>query len=182
MEDDGDDKTQVTKISTGASGPVWAPNGNSIAFVSDVYPECTTEACNKAEEDKAANSKVTAKVTDRLLFKHWNEWRDRKRTHVFIIGRNGGVARDLTPGDYDSPPYGASTGVDYAFSPDSNEIAFLKNLDKIEAASTNSDLFILPLNGGAANNITPTNKGYDASPFIHLTAKTFSSARSHRNI
>lgn len=164
MEDDGDDKTQVTKISTGASGPVWAPNGNSIAFVSDVYPECTTEECNKSEEDKAANSKVTAKVADRLLFKHWNEWRDRKRTHVFIIGRNGGVARDLTPGDFDSPPYGASSGVDYAFSPDSNEIAFLKNLDKIEAASTNSDLFIMPLNGGPAKNITPTNKGYDASP------------------
>ena len=164
MEEDGDDKTQVTKISTGASGPVWSPDGKTLAFVSDVYPECTTEACNKAEEDKAAGSKVTAKVTDRLLFKHWNEWRDRKRTHVFVIPRNGGVARDLTPGDFDSPPYGASTGVDYAFSPDSQEIAFLKNLDKIEAASTNSDLFIMPLNGGTAKNITPTNKGYDASP------------------
>jgi hypothetical protein len=76
---------------------------------------------------------VQAKVAERLLFKHWNEWRNRKRAHVFVIPSNGGVASDLTPGDFDAPPYGASTGVDYAFSPDSREVAFLKNPDKIEA-------------------------------------------------
>lgn len=164
MEEDGDDAKKVTSISTGAGGPVWSPDGKWIAFGSEVYPECPSDACNKAEDDKVENSKVKAKVAERLLFKHWNEWRDRKRTHVFIIPRDGGIARDLTPGDFDSPPYAAASGVDYAFSPDSREIAFLRNPDKIEAISTNSDVYTMPLAGGDAKNITVNNKGYDASP------------------
>lgn len=164
MEEDGDDAKKVTSISTGAGGPVWSPDGKWIAFGSEVYPECSSDACNKAEDDKVENSKVKAKVAERLLFKHWNEWRDRKRTHVFIIPRDGGIARDLTPGDFDSPPYAAASGVDYAFSPDSREIAFLRNPDKIEAISTNSDVYTMPLAGGDAKNITVNNKGYDASP------------------
>ena len=166
MDADGDDKKQITKISTGAGNPVWSPDGRWIAFNSDVYPECTTDACNKAKDEYAENSKVKAHVTERLLFKHWNEWRDVKRTHVFVVASNGnGEARDLTFGDFDSPPYGAASGVDYAFSPDSKQIAYLRNPDKVEAVSTNSDIYIRPLEGNAApKNITVTNKGYDASP------------------
>src|SRR5204863_7051693 len=118
MDPDGDDKKQVTKLPTGGGGAVWSADGRWIAFASDVYPECQTEACNKAEDEKAENSKVKAHVTERLLFKHWDHWTDRKRSHVFIVPSNGGTARDVTPGDFDSPPYGASTGTDYAFSPD----------------------------------------------------------------
>jgi dipeptidyl aminopeptidase/acylaminoacyl peptidase len=164
MEPDGGDKEQITKLSTGAGNPVWSPDGKWIAFSSEVYPECADDTCNQSEEAKVENGKVKAKVAERLLFKHWNEWRDRKRAHVFIVASNGGAARDLTPGDFDSPPYAASTGVDYAFSPDTKEIAFLRNPDKVEATSTNSDIYIMPLGAGEAKNITLTNKGYDAGP------------------
>lgn len=165
MEPDGDDRKQITKISTGASNPVWSPDGRFIAFVSDVYPECSgDDSCNARKEAAAENSKVQAKVTDRLLYRHWTEWRNVKRTHVFVVSANGGAAREITTGDYDAPPYGASTGTDYAFSPDSSEIVYLRNPDKVEAISTNSDLFIVPLNGSTARNITANNKGYDASP------------------
>ena len=70
----------------------------------------------------------------------------------------------MTPGDFDSPPYGAATGVDFAFSPDSQEIAYLRNPDKVEATSTNSDIYLVPLAGGAGKNITVANRGYDAGP------------------
>lgn len=164
MESDGDDPKQVTRISTGAGNPVWSPDGRWIAFSSEVFPECSSDACNKSEDEKAETSKVKAKVAERLLYKHWNEWRDRKRSHVFVISSDGGVARDLTPGDFDSPPYAASSSIDYAFSPDGREIAYLRNPDKIEAISTNSDIYVAPVNGGAARNITVSNRGYEASP------------------
>ncbi len=164
MKPDGDDKEQVTRISTGAGGPVWSRDGRWIAFSSEVYPECTTDECNKAEDEKAENSKVKAHVTERLLFKHWAEWRDRKRSHVFVVPSSGGATRDVTPGDFDSPPYGASTGNDYTFSPDGSSIIYLRNPDKIEATSTNSDIYILPLTGGSARNITAGMNGYDNAP------------------
>ncbi|HVF29698.1 MAG TPA: S9 family peptidase [Pyrinomonadaceae bacterium] len=164
MEPDGDDRRQVTRISSGAANPVWSPDGKWIAFNSDVYPECTSDDCNKNEDTRVESSKVKAKVTERLLFKHWNEWRDRKRSHVFVVASSGGIAADFTPGDYDAPPYGASTGVDYTFSPDSREIAFIRNFEKVEATSTNSDIVVASLFDKSQKNITAANKGYDAAP------------------
>ncbi|HKB65799.1 MAG TPA: S9 family peptidase [Pyrinomonadaceae bacterium] len=164
MEDDGDNKDKVTKIATSAAAPAWSPDGKWIAFSSEVYPDCTDDDCNKKKDEAAENSKVKAHITTRLLFRHWDEWRDVKRTHVFVVSSKGGTARDLTPGDFDSPPYAAASGVDYAFSPDSKELAYVRNPDKVEAISTNSDIYVVPLSGGAAKNITTSNRGYDVGP------------------
>ncbi|HKO98040.1 MAG TPA: S9 family peptidase [Pyrinomonadaceae bacterium] len=171
MDDDGDDKEQVTKISTGASGPVWSPDRRWIAFTSEVYPECTNDECNKRKDEANENGKVKAIATERLLFRHWNEVRDKKRTHVFVVQSNGGDARDVTPGDYDAPPYAVAGDVDYSFSPDSKELAYLRNPDKVEALSTNSDVFIVPLAGGTARNITARNRGYDDTPIYTTDGK-----------
>lgn len=171
MDDDGDNKQQITKISTGAGAPVWSPDGNWIAFTSDVYPDCTDDTCNKKRDEDAEKSKVKAHITNRLLFRHWTEWRDVKRTHVFVVSSKGGAGRELTPGDYDSPPFAASTGVDFAFSPDSREVAYVRNPDKVEATSTNSDIFVLPLAQGSPKNITQQNRGYDVGPIYTRDGK-----------
>jgi dipeptidyl aminopeptidase/acylaminoacyl peptidase len=164
MDTAGSDKKQVTTISTGAADPVWSPDGKWIAFVSDVYPDCADDACNKERDDKVEASKVKAKIVDRLLFRHWATWKDGKRTHVFVVPSDGGTARDITPGDYDAPPFSLGGPSDYAFSPDSKELAYARNTDKQEATSTNSDIFVLALSGGEPRRITGDNKGYDLSP------------------
>lgn len=155
---------KVTNISTGAGGHVWSPDGRWIAFTSDVYPECTTDDCNRKRLEAAAASKVKARIADRLLFRHWSAYTEGKRTHIFVASTETGEARDLTPGDYNAPPFSLGGPTDYAFSPDSSELAFARNTDKDEARSTNGDLFIVPVAGGEAKRITKENPADDRSP------------------
>ncbi|MCA1816846.1 MAG: S9 family peptidase [Acidobacteria bacterium] len=156
---------QVTNISTGASDEVVSPDGRWLAFVSDVYPDCADDSCNKQRDEAAEANKVKAHVVEGgLLYRHWTAWKDNKRTHVFVVSTDGGAARDMTPGNHDAPPFSLGGPTDYAFSPDSRELAYSSNTDKEGAVSTNNDIFVEPVAGGAANRITGDNRGSDQSP------------------
>ena len=174
---------KVTWIATEAGGELWSPDGKYILFTSDVYPECDGARdeyiCNDKKAKSAGESKVKAIVFDRLLYRHWNAYKDGKRTHIFVTevpeprpktgtvdveGPLTPLPRDLTPGDYDAPPFTLGGQDDYAFSPDGQEICYTSNHDKVEATSTNNDLWIVSVNGGAAKNITAENPASDSTP------------------
>ena len=57
-------RKQLTDLNGGATGPIWSPTGDQIAFTSAVYPDCTTDACNAAKAKAAADSKVKAHIAD----------------------------------------------------------------------------------------------------------------------
>ena len=76
---------QVTNLSTGADGGIWSPDGKNIVFVSEVYPDCADDACNKARSEELKNSKVKAKIFTHLLYRHWNAFSENKRSHLFVV-------------------------------------------------------------------------------------------------
>jgi len=89
------------------------------------------------------------------------------------------IARDLTPGDYDAPPFSLGGQDNYAFSPDGQEICYASNHDPVPAISTNNDLFIVRVGAGDSpaqilaqtKNITADNKAADETPLYSPDGK-----------
>src|ERR1700733_14547844 len=119
---------KLTSIATEASGELWSPDGANILFTSDVYPECDgapepEAASNRKKLKQVEQSKLKPQIFDHLLYRHWNAYREGKRSHIFVTPLDAqattgcpsgpsdphGLAcirdryRDLTPGDYDAP-------------------------------------------------------------------------------
>jgi len=161
---DGSGPRQATNVPEGVAEFVWSRDGRSFVFTSDVYPECETLKCTEERGAATAQGKVKAVVTDRLLFRHWSSFKEGKRSHLFVIAAEGGEPRDLTPGDYDVPPFSLGDPAAFDFAPDGREVAFARNTEKVEATSTNNDIFIVPASGGEARRITAGNPGSDTTP------------------
>lgn len=161
---------KITNISTEADGAIWSPDGKSIVFVSEVFPGCMDDACNKFSDQERANSKVKAVIFEHLLFRHWNHYTAGKRSHLFVVPAEGGVARDLTPGDHDVPPFSLGGQDAYAISPDGKEVAFTSNWDEVGATSTNNDIFVVPITGGEPKKLS-TSPGGDSTPLYSPDGK-----------
>jgi dipeptidyl aminopeptidase/acylaminoacyl peptidase len=191
--------SKLTSVTSEAGGELWSPDGTRILFTSEVYPECdgpseAEDVCNAKKLKEAQQSKVKALIFEHLLYRHWNAYKEGKRTHLFAIlappprpAPVGGISveissgplgpifpRDLTPGDYDAPVFSLGGQDDYAFSPDGHEICYTSNHDKNEAASTNNDLFTVAANMSPeatpaqvlaqTKNITADNPASDSTP------------------
>jgi dipeptidyl aminopeptidase/acylaminoacyl peptidase len=169
---EGGEATKLTSLSTGADNELWSPDGKSIAFISSVYADCKDDACNSARDAEKDKSKVKARIYEKLLYRHWTEWSDGKRSHLFVLATEGGTPRDLTPGaDYDVPPFNLGETEAIAFAPDGAELCFTANTDKDAALSTNGDLFTVPANAASAPKRITSNPANDWGPIYSPDGK-----------
>ncbi|NCS81690.1 MAG: S9 family peptidase [Ignavibacteria bacterium] len=167
---DGSDEQKLTNLSTGASGIVYSNDGKKMLFVSSVYPDCTTDDCNKEKDKQKEESKVKASIFTELMYRHWDEWRGEKRSHLFLLDISSKEVVDLTLNSKsDVPPIALGSDNDYSFSPDGSEIVFTMNPDNVVATSTNNEIFILKLADIQKEKPTPfkkisESKGNDCQP------------------
>lgn len=164
MDASGSDPKQITNLSTEAGGVLFSPDGKNLLFTSDVFPDCgADDACNRRKLEEEKTSKVRARIYTQLLYRHWTRWQAARRSHLMVAPAGGGAVKDLTPGSRDVPPFSLGGGDEYAISPDGNEVCYSVNTDPQPAASTNSDLFVVPIGGGEARRIT-ANLAADSGP------------------
>jgi dipeptidyl aminopeptidase/acylaminoacyl peptidase len=167
----GGEARQLTHVATDAGNGIWSPDGKWIAFTSAVFPEYSnkpfaeSDKLNQKRIDEAAKNPVKARVFSRLFFRHWDDWVEDKRQHLFVMPASGSEPKDVTPGDRDAYPTSTtfSVGDDFTFTPDSKELFYTAAPERNEAWSTNYDIYRVPITGGPAMQITK-NQAADGSP------------------
>lgn len=158
----GGEARQITHFAIGVGSFLVSPDGKTLAITASVFPDCRDLACNEKKKKEFDERPVKVRTITSPPFRRWDEWVDGKRNHVFILPSAGGDAKDITPGDLDTPIWTESGNDEVAFSPDSRELA-VSQYSENEALTGNSDLFLLPVEGGQTRAIT-SNKGADGTP------------------
>jgi dipeptidyl aminopeptidase/acylaminoacyl peptidase len=169
---DGGEAKQLTTVSTEAGNGLWSPDGKTIAFVSAVWPEYSdkpfkeSDELNKKRKEDADKSQVKAKVFKRLFYRHWDDYVEDKRQHLFVLPAAGGEPKDITPGDQDANPTSDtfSIGDDFTFSPDGNYLLYTAPPEKNEAWTTDYNIWRVPVAGGKAEDLTKDNPAADGAP------------------
>jgi dipeptidyl aminopeptidase/acylaminoacyl peptidase len=153
----GGEAVRVTNTREGMTDFVWSQDGRSLFFWTDVPWGDSTEAARRA-----APWPTEARIFTDLFYRHWNDWRLGKRSHLFRVDLASGGSTDVTPFDRDVPTL-ALGGNDVAVSPTGTEVAIVYNPDSILATSTNNDIFVMGPDGSARQPITNSNAN-DNSP------------------
>jgi dipeptidyl aminopeptidase/acylaminoacyl peptidase len=166
---------QVTTLPLDVGAFRLSPDGRQIAVALEVYVECPTLACTAARLEAQSKQPATGRLYDRLFFRHWDSWKDGRRSHVFVVPAGGGDAVDVMKGmDADSPtkPFGGSE--EFSFTPDGRSVVFTaRDAGRDEAWSTDLDLFVAPADGSAKpRNLTNANAATDTGPVFSPDGRT----------
>lgn len=119
----GGEAERVTDLPYGVIAPRWFADGRRLAFFSAVYETAPTLAGTVAAKKAQADTKVTARTTERRFFRYWDTWLTDERTlHLFVLDLTTGELADLTPRFHQIPEVSEFTEFDIA--PGGEEIAF----------------------------------------------------------
>jgi len=164
---DGGEAHQLTDQPLDVGNLVVSPDSKNIAVTMEVYPDCEDLDCTTDRLDEIEKSKTTGIIFEKLFIRHWDFWKDGRRSHVFVLPIEGGDAVDIMKGmDADSPskPFGGPEEI--TFTPDGTGIVFgARDVGREEAWSTNFDLFYSPIDGSTAPEcLTKANEAWDTNP------------------
>jgi len=171
---DGGEAEQVTDLPLDVGHLLVSPDGRHLAFSMMVFPDLDGPAATRERLDRIGQRKATGRIYDELFIRHWDTWKDGRRSHLFILPIEGGAPRDLTPGleaDVPSMPFGGQEEI--TFAPDGKSIVYTcRSVGREEAWSTDFDLYVVPTSGGAARCLTESNPAWDTNPVFSPDGKT----------
>lgn len=154
--------TVLFTFAPGIDSPRFTSDGRFIVFGAPVDPSCRDEKCYEASTQKKADAKVKARVYDDLLYRHWSEWDEGTRAHLFVVPVDKSARpRDVTPGPHAAPTDLLNAGTGWTLAGDA--IVYAQNQDKDRALSTNNDLYEKKLFSGKPTKLTD-NPAWDANP------------------
>ncbi len=172
---DGGEAQQITELPLDAANLLISPDGLHIAFTMEVFPDCNNMECTKKRLDEIEQKKTSGRIYERIFIRHWDTWKDGRRSHLFVMPLAGGEPVDVMAGmDADTPskPFGGPEEI--TFTPDGKEIIFTARVaGSKEAWSTNFDLYCVSVDGSKPSKcLTEKNQAWDTGPVFSPDGKT----------
>ncbi len=164
MLPEGEGMIQRTDFEGDIQGFEYSPDGEHIFYLMDVKTGTTTADLYPGLPD------ANVRIIDDLMYRHWNDWDDKKSRHIFITSYQEAMlqpGKDIMEDEpWDSPlsPYFDQSEI--SWGPDGKFLAYTskKMIGKEYALSTNSDIYLYDLISGDTKNLTPGMQGYDKYP------------------
>lgn len=171
---DGGEATQVTDLPLDVTGLMVHPKGKGLVLAMEVFPGKTPEE-TREKLDAIAASPSTGVIYDKTFIRHWDSWKDGRRSHLFFHDFDTKKLNDLMinmDADCPSKPFGGME--ETCFTPDGTGIVFsARDGSHGEPWSTNFDLYHVPLKGSQTpRNLTADNKAWDTAPVFSPDGKT----------
>jgi len=172
---DGGEAQQLTDLSLDVANLIVGPDGKHIAFTLEVFPELDGIESTKKKLDEIEEQKASGKIYEKAFVRHWDTWKDGRRSHLFVMPVEGEEPIDLMKGfDADTPskPFGGTEEI--TFTPDGKSIIFTaRNVGASEPWSTDFDLYLAGVNGSKPPKcLTKKNKAWDSNPVFSPDGKT----------
>jgi dipeptidyl aminopeptidase/acylaminoacyl peptidase len=147
---DGGEAEQVTDLPLDVGAFVMSKDARQLAVSLEVFVDAETLAETKERLEAIEKRQASGRVYDQLFIRHWDAWKDGRRSHVFAVPIDGDAEPvDIMKGmaaDCPSKPFGGDE--EFAFAPDGKSIVFAaRDRGGEEAWSTHFDLYVSPVNG-----------------------------------
>ena len=172
---DGGEAEQVTDLPVDAEGFLLSLDEAHLLLAIDVFPDCATLQETKDRLKDIAKRKASGRVYEKLFIRHWDTWKDGRRSHLFALPLEGGEPVDLMKGlDADVPPKPFGGMEEATFTRDGKSVVFsVADAGREEAWSTRHNLYVVPIDSSAPPKcLTEGNKAWLTNPVFSPDGKT----------
>ncbi len=171
---DGGEARQITDMPLDTGNLLVSPNGKHVAFTMEVFPGMSPQE-TKAKLEEIDSRKSSGRIYDQIFVRHWDQWKDGRRSHLFARDIEGDEPVDVMKqmdADTPSKPFGGPE--EMTFTPNSRGLIFsARNVGRREAWSTDFDLYLSPIDASHPPRcLTEENKAWDTHPLFSPDGKT----------
>lgn len=148
----------VTSLPSGARGPRFSPDGETIAFSMFTEGDAASPA-KLPKKPEGAEWAPAVKVIDELIYRRdGGGYTTPGTVHVFVVPTEGGTARQVTSGDHD-------TGGSLAWLPDGDLIVSMNPVQDADYDPSESSLYRVDVATGEYTQLT-NRDGEEGSPRV----------------